>query len=96
MEADDLHVVELVTWPNGKNLLPKTGAAKIPLVRFDDNRYYHLSAGVDARGGGMLLFYNLPQPLDLEGSKGEFPPQHDSIAGGQAAPRRLGRRRQGL
>lgn len=56
MKADDLHVVELVTWPNRKRLLPRS-PARNPLVRFDENRYYHLSAGIDARGGGRLLFY---------------------------------------
>ncbi len=80
MEADDLHVAELVTWPNRKSLLPQKGPAENPLVRFDGNRYYHLAAGCDARAGGWLLFFNLQQPLDMAGFQPEFPPQTDVIA----------------
>jgi hypothetical protein len=83
MLADDLHVAELVTWPHGQSLLSTTGAAD-PLVRFDGNRYYHLSAGIDSRAGGTLLFFNLKQPLDMADFKPEFPPQHDSIAAAKA------------
>ncbi len=79
MEADDLHVVELITWPNGKSLLPKTSLSDDPLVRFDGNRYYHLAGGIDERAGGTLLFLNLKKPLDLAGFEPEFPPQQDSI-----------------
>ncbi len=78
MQAEDLHVVELVTWPNRKNLL-STRSLTNPLVEFDGNRYYHLAAGSDARFGGTLLFFNLEQPLDLAASKAEFPPLEDSI-----------------
>ncbi|MBI3839316.1 MAG: CehA/McbA family metallohydrolase [Planctomycetia bacterium] len=79
MEAEDLHVAELISWPNQKNLLPRTSVSNNPLVRFDENRYYHLAGGTDARAGGTLLFFNLPKPLDLAGFKPEFPPQQDSI-----------------
>jgi hypothetical protein len=79
MDAEDLHVVQLVTWPHRKNLLPKSSPPKNPLVQFDTNRFYHLGAGADARGGGTLLIFNLPEPLDLAGAKAEYPPQQDSI-----------------
>jgi len=79
MQAEDLHVAELISWPHGKALLPKTDLAKNPLVRFDKNYYYHLGAGSDARAGGNLLFFNLPEPLDLSGFEPEFPPQLDTI-----------------
>ena len=78
MKAEDLHVVELITWPNGKALHGKTNVAE-PLVRFDENRYYHLSAGIDSRAGGTLLFFNSATPLDTAGFKGEFPPQQETI-----------------
>jgi hypothetical protein len=77
MRAEDLHVVELVTWPDGKRLLPKSGPPKEPLVHFDENRFYHLGAGTDARAGGTLLVFNLPQPLDMTHHRPEFPPQLD-------------------
>ncbi len=86
MMADDVHVAELVSWPGRKVLLPKAGPPDHPLVRFDENRYYHLSAGIDARGGGVLLFYNLDRPLDLGGVRGEFPPQHETIAQAKLQP----------
>ncbi len=79
MEAEDLHVVELISWPNPKNLLAKTAASNDPLVRFDGNRCYHVAAGTDARAGGTLLFFNLAKPLDMAGFKAEFPPMQDSI-----------------
>jgi hypothetical protein len=86
MMADDLHVVELVSWPNRKRLLPASRLTSDPVVRFDENRYYHLSAGIDARGGGTLLFYNLAEPLDLGGLKGEYPAQQEAIAKAKSQP----------
>lgn len=86
MEAEDLHVVELVTWPQRKNLLPKTNKPKQPLVAFDKNRFYHLGAGTDDRAGGTLLFFNLDEPLDLGGFKPEFPPQQDTILAAKSRP----------
>lgn len=71
MQADDLHVVQLITWPQGKTLLPKTSTSSDPLVRFDGNRYYHLSAGRDTGAGGTLLLFNLPRPLSV-GRNGEL------------------------
>ena len=84
MRAEDLHVVELVTWPGGKALLPKTGLSKDPLVRFDENRFYHLGAGVDARSGGTLLLFNMKRPLDMSGFKPDFPPQLNSMIAAHA------------
>ncbi len=86
MDAEDLHVVELISWLNGKSLLAKTVSGKSPLVRFDENRYYHLAAGIDARSGGSLLFFNLEKPLDMTGFKPEFPPQQDSIVQAKSQP----------
>ena len=80
MRADDLHVVELITWPGRQVLLPKKSIGGGPLVQFDTNRFFHQGAGIDARGGGTLLFFNLPEPLDLGGLKSEFPPQQETIA----------------
>ena len=80
MRAEDLHVVELITWPGRQVLLPKKSVAGDPLVQFDTNRFFHQSAGIDARGGGTLLFFNLKEPLDLGGLKTEYPPQQQIIA----------------
>ena len=73
MQADDLHLAEVVTWRNGKNSwgnrLPKE-----TVVRFDGNRYYNQMAGVFARSGTELLLLNLPAPLKLPATEGEYPP----------------------
>jgi hypothetical protein len=87
MRADDVHVVELITWPARGGLLPKKDAPPDPLVQFDGNRYYHLSAGIDARGGGTLLYFNLDKPLDLGGLRGDYPPQQEAIVQAQAQDR---------
>ena len=71
MEADDLHVVELITWPNGKDAAGQNqplGQARSS--GSTSNRYYHLSAGVDARAGGTLLFFNLPRAAGHGGLQG--------------------------
>ena len=78
MRADDLHFVQLVTWPGGKSLLAKS-ILKGPVVQFDETYFLHLAAGVDARAGGQLLFFNTAEPLDLAGADSEFPPQQASI-----------------
>jgi len=91
MEADDLHVVELVSWPNRKALLPKStggknAATKGNVVAFGDARFYHLAAGNDARAGGSLLLFNLEQPLDLSKAKAEYPPQAELLATARKQP----------
>jgi hypothetical protein len=92
MEAEDLHVVELITWPDRKSLLPKSGMPDDPLVEFGAHRYYHLAAGRDVRPGGTLLFYNLnkgdgnlfqkkiPVPFS------EYPPQQELIIAAKQEP----------
>jgi len=72
MQAEDLHVAPVVTWWNNRN--PWTnGTPSNPLVRFDDNRFYHLMGGEDERGGGALLYFNLPRPLAITVAAREFP-----------------------
>jgi hypothetical protein len=80
MRADDLHVAQLITWPGREVLLGKNTTLENPLYKFDGNRFIHALAGVDARGGGTLLYFNLEQPLDIGGLQGEFPPQQETIA----------------
>ncbi|HWA97630.1 MAG TPA: hypothetical protein VG713_04035 [Pirellulales bacterium] len=68
MRADDLHVAPVVVWSNAD---PKRAATDEPptfensVVRFDENRFYDLSAGEDRRAGGSLLYFRLPKPLSL-------------------------------
>jgi len=86
MEADDLHVAQVITWANDED---SWNSGRIPedlLVRFGKDRYYHLMAGAHARGGSTLLLFNLPKPLAWSGD-GEYPP---SIRAAEAARRQDG------
>jgi hypothetical protein len=69
MQAEDLHFAHVITWWNRRG----NTNSENPLVRFDGNRFYHLMAGEDERGGGALLYLNLPKPFDITGSIREFP-----------------------
>ena len=73
MMADDLHLAEVITWRDDK---PPSAAPlpKEPWVRFDGNRYYHLSAGAWHRSGTEVLLLNLPAPLKLPPAGADFPP----------------------
>jgi hypothetical protein len=73
MEADDLHIAQVVTWRNDKSpwgdRFPKE-----PVVRFDGNRFYSQTAGVSVRASTELLLLNLPSPLKLPATEGDYPP----------------------
>jgi hypothetical protein len=73
MRAEDLHVAPVITWWNDRNTWAGLKLPDHPLIRFDDNRYYHVLAGEDEREGGALLFFNLPRPLAIAGSGREYP-----------------------
>jgi hypothetical protein len=73
MLAEDLHIAPVITWWNDTNAWAKQSPPDPLLVRFDQNRFYQLMAGEDERGGGALLYFNLPQPLPISGSQREFP-----------------------
>ena len=73
MRADDLHVGSVITWKNGDNRRLRN--SPLPQVhRFDGNRVRNLRAGQDQRRGGTLLYFNLPEPLDLPAATREYPP----------------------
>jgi len=80
MEADDLHVAQVITWWNGKSDWTTDPLPKDPLVCFQDNRCYHQMAGGQSKSGTTLLYFNLPAPLRLANSAtpidadGEYPP----------------------
>ena len=71
--AEDLHVAPVITWWNDRNVYDGKKPPEKKLVRFDENRYYHLLAGEDEREGGALLYFNLDVPLPITGSKREYP-----------------------
>jgi hypothetical protein len=73
MEAEDLHIAHVITWWNETNPWKDRPPLQDVLTRFDGTRFFHLMAGEDERGGGALLYLNLSTPLDITGSKREFP-----------------------
>ncbi len=73
MQAEDLHVAPVITWWNDRNAWDEQPQPESPLVQFDENRFYHLMAGEDERGGGALMYFNLPHPLPIAGADREYP-----------------------
>ena len=73
MRAEDLHVAPVITWWNDRNLWNDREMPEKPLLRFDGNRYAHVMAGEDERGGGALIYLNLGRPLKIAGSSREYP-----------------------
>ena len=73
MQAENLHVVPVITWWNKRNLWAKKSPPEEVLVQFDGQRYYHKMACEDEREGGALLFFNLRRPLDISATSREYP-----------------------
>ena len=73
MKAEDLHVGPVITWWNRTNLWAAKDRPRELLRQFDGERYYHLMAGEDERGGGALLFFHLDEPLPITEAKREHP-----------------------
>ena len=72
MRAEDLHVAQVITWWNRKDLWKD----KVPpeaIKSFDGNRFYHVVSGEDERDGGALLYCDLDRPLDITGGAEHFP-----------------------
>src|SRR5262249_51199645 len=65
MKAEDLYVAPVITWWNTTN--PWAGRERPTelLRRFDGNRFTHVMAGEDERGGGALLYFHLREPLPI-------------------------------
>ena len=80
MKAQDLHVAPIITWWNERTVWRDTPLPETPLAQFDGDRYYHLLAGEDERGGGALMYFNLAKPLDLPRTDDrEYPPMADFL-----------------
>jgi hypothetical protein len=72
MQAEDLHVAQVITWWNRKDLWKEAGPGE-PIKKFDGNRFYHVVSGEDERDGGALLYCDLARPLDITGGAEHFP-----------------------
>lgn len=73
MQAEDLRVAPVITWWNDQNRWAGGSLPEEPLVRLEDDRYYHVMGGEDEREGGALLYFNLAAPLPITGASREFP-----------------------
>jgi hypothetical protein len=73
MLAEDLHIAPVITWWNKKNLWMDKKLPEPLLVPVGNQRFYHLLAGEDERGGGALLYFNLNRPLQITAAEREFP-----------------------
>jgi hypothetical protein len=73
MRAEDLHVAPVITWWNARNLWQGKPAPAELRVRFDGNRFYEVMGGEDEREGGALLYFNLKEPLPIQGAAREHP-----------------------
>ena len=72
MRAEDLHVAQVITWWNKRNLW-KDDAPLEAIKNFDGNRFYHVVSGEDERDGGALLYCDLGRPLDITRGAQHFP-----------------------
>jgi hypothetical protein len=79
MDADDLHVAEVISWFNDKNPIGDH-PPKQPVVSFDGNRFYQLLGGVSNRAGTELLMLNLPLPQKLPSGHSEYPSIMESLS----------------
>jgi hypothetical protein len=73
MRAEDLHIAPVITWWNSRNLWANRDLPRGRLHQFDGNRFYHVMAGEDERGGGALLFFHLDEPLPIDKADRESP-----------------------
>ncbi len=75
MQAADLHMAPVITWWNDRDVWKGRPQPDPAIIQFDGDRYYHLLAGEDERGGGALMYFNLTHPLALVArTQREFPP----------------------
>ena len=87
MAAQDLHIAPVITWWNDQNAWTDRDVPANPLVQCDQHRFYHLLAGEDERGGGALLFFNMPRPLTLPShSQREYPPMSHFLESARQYP----------
>ncbi len=73
MLAEDLHVAPVITWWNATNAWSNVARPTSLLTCFDQDRFYHVMAGEDERGGGALMYFNLKEPLPIADAAREYP-----------------------
>jgi hypothetical protein len=74
MKAEDLHVLPVITWSEQDHQWAGREPPASPLVRLDEDRFYHLLGGRSQQSGGTLLLFQTPRPLTPD----QLAPQHPS------------------
>jgi len=75
MRAEDLAVAPVISWWNQNRTWKNDDVPSANPVHTSTGGFYQLLAGEDERGGGALLYFNLPSPLPLPDRKQhEYPP----------------------
>jgi hypothetical protein len=72
-EAEDLHILPVITWWNRRNLWAGQAPPPELVRRTSGGRFVFAMAGEDEREGGALLFFHLPRPLSIQGASREHP-----------------------
>jgi len=85
MRAEGLHIAPVITWWNNRGPWATSPPPTERVTRFDGYRFHERLAGEDERGGGALLYFGLPQPLNLDGAAREFPPSLDYLRQAKAS-----------
>jgi hypothetical protein len=79
LEAEDLHMAQTVSWSNTQGQdLEKKPTPQAGVIPAGKGRFCHLTAGLERRPGGSLLYLNLPKPFPLGPADSEFPPPNVS------------------
>lgn len=78
-KAEDLHMTPVITWWNQTNPWLSMDLPDSIQPIADSSRWIHPLAGEDERGGGALLYFNLPEPLDISKAEREYPSSVDFL-----------------
>ncbi len=74
MQAEDLHLAQVVTWENDEILDLMLKKQEELLVNFDGDRWFHASAGTLRYPGTVLQLFHLPEPLAVQSGARHLPP----------------------
>lgn len=86
MLAEDLHIAPVITWWNKRNLWQDRKIPDPLVTAVGTERFYHVLAGEDERGGGALLYFNMKRPLEIRDALREFPSSAKYLVESQNSP----------
>ena len=86
MQAEDLHIVPIITWWNRSNKWKNSQLPKTRVVSFDHNYFYDLLGGEDERNGGAFMYFNMTAPVAITQAQREYPSPLHFIEQAKAQP----------